>query len=396
VQKMTGVNILIDVQNEGADEVEPTIVAAVVAEGAAGVLLASQHDRSDLAALASSFDLEYRVGPAVLADFKHMPTLVLRPGQILNSRYLTALQKQGLPPGIFFLPDEGPAGYSVHQERKGAGAVSGAGAGTRSGKILHRQGESAEAGAGFGGGFGAGELDSRARRFWAKAFGLVLPSVAAKKSAAVSKRSLERRHVSMKATVNGQLGRCIDIHQRGGGFLIAKSNLAIGDRVPVAVECRNTLGAVETAQGVLDVRSIRTATDAGETWRVSGVVEWKTPRDLALVLEHAYIVERFEKPDWTRSASRAPVSIPATVSGHSAECIDLSLGGAAFAVEQFAVGEGDKLKVVLHLANGQNVEGVLRVKGITQSRRVTRVSGTMTWNDDTWLIRHTHLQFKAK
>jgi hypothetical protein len=388
-QQMTGVNILIDVQNESADEVEPTIVAAVVAEGAAGVLLVSQHDRADLAELASSFDLNYRVGPAVLSDFKHMPTLVLRPGQILNSRYLAALQKQGLPPGIFFLPDEGPAGYSVKTEHR------------LPGKVVYRHSAAAEGGAGragadSGGVFDSAEPDSRVRRFWAKAFGLVLPSVAAKKSAAVSKRSLERRHVSMKATVNGQLGRCIDIHQRGGGFLIAKSNLAIGDRVPVAVECRNTLGAVETAQGVLDVRSIRTATDAGETWRVSGVVEWKTPRDLALVLEHAYIVERFEKPDWTRSASRAPVSIPATVSGHSAECIDLSLGGAAFAVEQFAVGEGDKLKVGLHLANGQNVEGVLRVKGITQSRRVTRVSGTMTWNDDTWLIRHTHLQFKAK
>jgi hypothetical protein len=385
-QQMAGVNILIDVQRERVEDVEPTIVAAVVAEGRSSVTLVSQHERPDLAKLAAAFDVDYRVGPAVLADYKRTPTLVLRPGQILNSRYLPALQKQGLPPGIFFLPDEGPT----------------------AGRVLHRAQESSN----FSADADETEFESGVRRFWARAFGLLVPGAGGagfgsglgsvkrggggKKSADSSKRSIERRHVSMKATVNGQLGRCIDIHQRGGGFLVAKSNLAIGDRVPIAVECRNTQGAMETAQGVLDVRSIRTATDAGETWRVSGVVEWQTPRDLALVLEHAYIVERFEKPDWTRSAARAPVSIPATVSGHSAECIDLSLGGAAFAVEQFTVGEGDRLKVELHLANGQNVEGVLRVKGITQGRRVTRVSGTMTWSDDTWLIRHTHLQFKAK
>lgn len=355
---MPTVDILIDVRQERIEDVEQSVVAAVVAQHKERVLIVSQYERPELAELADSFGLDYRVGAAVLADFKRAPTLVVHPGQIVDDAFLTTQSKQGLPQGIFFLPATWLTGNP-----KTDGALGSLG------RLFANLG-------------GAKKRDD---------FGKTHSPEHAHSG---SKRSFERHHVSMKATVNGQLARCIDIHQRGGGFLVAKSNLAIDDRVPVAVECRNVLGGTETATGILQVRSLRTATDAGETWRISGIVEWSSPRDLALVLEHAYIVERFEKPDSTRSASRAPVSIPATVQGNSAECIDLSLGGAAFAVEHFAVEPAERLKVELHLANGQTVVGHLLVRGVSQGRRITRVSGTMTWDDDTWLIRHTRLQFR--
>jgi PilZ domain len=335
------VNIVIDVHLEPLTDVEPTLVSALVASGRQEVVLISQDDRPELRELAETYGVKYEFGGQAIVPWQKKPTLVLTPGLVNDPTYLNKVLKRGTPRGAFLPPTSA----------KGAVAS-------------------------------------------VRAIGAALTKPFRPKRG--YERALERQNVSMKAWVAGVEGACIDIHQRGGGFLVPKSKLAAGARAPIEVECRLVSGDFYRAKGTLTVRNIRPATTSGETWRVGGELEWDTPRDLAAVIEHAFVVSRFVPENFQRAESRSPVSIPASIGGVPGACVDLSEHGAAFNIYGEVPDTSGPLQVELHLANGQQVRGELRVRGVHKNENAARLSGLVFWENKSWLVENTQLIYAPK
>jgi PilZ domain len=335
------VNIVIDVHLEPVTDVEPTLVSALVASARQEVVLISQDDRPELRELAATYGVKYEFGGQAIVPWQKKPTLVLTPGLVNDPSYLNKVLRRGTPRGAFLPPS------SV----KGAAATFRAIAAALSKPFQPKRGY---------------------------------------------ERNLERQNVAMKAWVAGVEGSCIDIHQRGGGFLVPKSNLTVGDKTAIEVECRLVSGDFVRAKGFLTIRNIRPATSSGETWRVGGELEWETPKDLAAVIEHAFVVSRFIPENFKRAESRSPVSIPASIGGVAGACVDLSEHGAAFQIYGEMPDTTGAIKVELHLANGQQVRGELRVRGVHRGENGSRLSGLVFWENRSWLVENTQLIYGAK
>jgi hypothetical protein len=331
------VNILIRVANQGIDVLEPSVVAATHVKNHGLIMLTFGKDRPDLEELAQLYGLEYAVNDELPARAQYEPTLMIEAGEIPSPDCLDALTKIAIPQGIFRLPKS-----KIPVTKRLMSALSALG-----------RNISADDNRGY-------------------------------------QRQLERQKVSMMAFIAGYPASCIDIHARGGGFLMPRNVLRIDQEVPVSVDCRTMAGTIESATGTLLIKSLVRLTESGQTWRVGGPITWNTHKDQTLVLEHAFVSERFDKHPWQRATPRFPVSLPAVVSGIEAECIDLSEAGAAYVAKIDGVSPEDKLAVELVLDPALRVKGVLTVKGVNHMENdMIRMGGIMEWENKDW--RKTYL-----
>jgi hypothetical protein len=301
------------------------------------IMLSFGKDRPDLEELAQLYGLEYAVNDELPARAQYEPTLMIEAGEIPAPDCLEAVTRVAVPQGIFRLPKS-----KIPVTKRLLAALSALG-----------RNLSADDNRGY-------------------------------------QRQLERQKVSMMAFIGGYPASCIDIHARGGGFLMPRNILRIDQEVPVSVDCRTMAGTVESATGTLLIKSLVRLTESGQTWRVGGPITWNSHKDQTLVLEHAFVSERFDKHPWQRATPRFPVSLPAVLAGVEAECIDLSQAGAAYIAKLAQVAAEDRLAVELVLDEGMSVAGTLTVKGVNQleNGRV-RVGGIMEWQNTEW--QKTHL-----
>lgn len=189
----------------------------------------------------------------------------------------------------------------------------------------------------------------------------------------------------MMAFIGGYPAQCIDIHARGGGFLMPRNNLRIDQEIVVSVDCRTVSGKIESATGTLLVKSLVRLTESGQSWRVGGPIKWASPRGQTLVLEHAFVSERFNENPWKRATPRFPVSLPAVVAGVESECIDLSQDGAAYLTKLDGVATEDQLEIELVLDPSIRIRGKLTVKGLNHLENgMVRVGGIMNWENTDW------------
>ncbi|WP_138315074.1 glycosyltransferase family 2 protein [Rhodoluna limnophila] len=212
-------------------------------------------------------------------------------------------------------------------------------------------------------------------------------------------RKLWRFPVSLAAKVAGDKAKCIDLHHAGAGVIVAKSTvddlaIAEGSRVPFTIQCRTTEGSSILARGVLAVSNVRPYSEAGATVRLGGPVEWNTDTDRDAVVEHCYVVEPYvaRNQAWARRAPRVPVSLSANLAELPANCIDLSIYGAAFMCETDAWAVGEIVPVSLTLEDGLVVRGNLEVKNVILGEdEWFRIGGTTQWAETSWLHRYTTL-----
>lgn len=338
---VTGLSVVIDAHQEALELIEPSLVSALVASEGHRVVLISQDDRDDLKDLANKYSVTYEVGPLAIVKYQSSPTLVLRPGTVTDPNYLAQVLKRGTPKSTFQPPTSSQNAIQTLRTI-GQNLI----------KVVKPE-----------------------RRGY--------------------ERRWERQNVSMKAWIAGIEGRCVDIHQHGGGFLIPRGNFAVGQRLLIELETKSVAGEIGHPKGVLTVRNVRPATGSGETWRIGGELEWDSAKELAQVIEHAFVVEKFINPDYVRKEVRTPVSIPATVAGHAAACIDLSEHGAAFQLTGALPETEEAVPIQLHLANGQTVKGDLKVRGVRQGQGAARISGLVFWENDHWLVENTKLLYKV-
>ena len=175
-----------------------------------------------------------------------------------------------------------------------------------------------------------------------------------------------------------------------------KGNFSVGQRLKVELEAHSVAGTVSHPMGVLTVRNVRPATASGETWRIGGELQWDSAKELAEVVEHAFVVERYLNPGYVRREVRTPVSIPASVAGKPAACIDISDHGAAFQLTSEIPDVENAIPVELHLANGQTVKGDLKVRGVRQGQGAMRISGLVFWESTSWLVENTKLLYEVE
>jgi hypothetical protein len=87
-----------------------------------------------------------------------------------------------------------------------------------------------------------------------------------------------------------------------------------------------------------------------------------------------------------------PVSLQATLAEQPANCVDLSIYGAAFMCEKDAWAVGEIVEVTLTLEDGHVVNGNLEVKNVTLGDdEWFRIGGTTQWAETSWLHRYTTL-----
>jgi hypothetical protein len=334
------VNILIRVANQGIDLLEPTVVASTHIKNHGLIMLSFGKDRPDLEELAQIYGLEYAVNDELPARAQFESTLMIEAGEIPSPDCLEAVTGVSVPQGVFRLPK---SKISITKKLMAALAALG-------------RNLSADDNRGY-------------------------------------QRQLERQKVSMMAFIGGYPASCIDIHARGGGFLMPRNVLRIDQEVEVSVDCRTMAGTIEPATGKLLVKSLVRLTESGQTWRVGGPITWNSHEDQTLVLEHAFLSERFDKHPWQRATPRFPVSLPAVIDGVEAECIDLSQAGAGYIAQLSQVAAEDRLAVELVLDESIRVQGTLIVKGVNhmENGRV-RLGGIMEWQSQDW--QKTHLPQK--
>jgi hypothetical protein len=87
-----------------------------------------------------------------------------------------------------------------------------------------------------------------------------------------------------------------------------------------------------------------------------------------------------------------PVEFAAKVGNVEATCIDLSIGGAAFAIARPNLSVGDEIVVSLKLNHERTVDGLLEVRGVSDyTDGLSRIGGIMTWQSAGWLADYTTL-----
>lgn len=220
----------------------------------------------------------------------------------------------------------------------------------------------------------------------------ILGSLAIKSFRRRQMRKLWRFPVDLTATADGHPAKCIDMHQVGAALVIPKNALPDNNTLNFTIDCRSVDGHHKVAEGTLSIKNVGPYTQAGTMVRVGGTVEWKNQEAREIAIEQCYVVEPHTARNkfWAQRAPRVPVELPAEVAATPATCINLSIGGAAFAVSNPAFQIGDEIDVVLKLDDERTAVGVLEVRGISAYRDdLSRVGGIMTWQSEGWLADYT-------
>ncbi|WP_296631237.1 glycosyltransferase family 2 protein [Rhodoluna sp.] len=222
----------------------------------------------------------------------------------------------------------------------------------------------------------------------------ILGNLAVKSFRRRQMRHLWRFPVDLTASADGHGAKCIDMHQAGAAFVIPKQALPKNKSMKISINCRSIEGEHKVAHGTLAIKNVGPFTKSGTMVRVGGKVEWKNNESREIAIEQCYVVEPHTARNqfWARRAPRVPVELAAKVGEATAICINLSIGGAAFAISNPAFQIGDELDVVLKLNNERSAIGVLEVRGISEYKdNLSRVGGIMTWQTEGWLADYTTL-----
>jgi cellulose synthase (UDP-forming) len=204
-------------------------------------------------------------------------------------------------------------------------------------------------------------------------------------------RRLWRFPVSLTSIIDEHPAKCIDLHQNGAAFIIPKKVLHKHKTLHVEISCRGLDGSHKTAIGALTIKNVGPYMAKGLV-RVGGTIEWKNNASRATVIEQCYVVEPHAARNqfWARRAPRVPVEFAAKVGLIEATCIDLSIGGAAFAIASPKLNVGDEVVVSLKLDHERTVDGLLEVRGVSDyTGGLSRVGGIMTWQSEGWLADYT-------
>lgn len=208
-------------------------------------------------------------------------------------------------------------------------------------------------------------------------------------------RKLWRFPVDLTALADGHPARCIDMHQGGAALIIPKAALPKKHKpLHIEINCRSLDGKHRKAIGIMTIKNVGPYSAKGTLVRVGGTIEWNNHASREVVIEQCYVVEPHVARNqfWARRAPRVPVELAAKVGQVPASCIDVSIGGAAFAIAKPKVQVGDEISVTLQLDHDRTVAGILEVRGISDySENLTRVGGVMTWQAEGWLADYTTL-----
>jgi len=212
-------------------------------------------------------------------------------------------------------------------------------------------------------------------------------------------RKLWRFPVDLQTKVNGQRAKAVDLHHAGLSValpakMVKRQALKVGSTLKIAIDCRGVTGKATKAYGTLTVTHLEPYASSGNTIRVGGGIHFNSGTSLDAVIEQCYVVEPYAARNraWARSAPRLPVSLEATVNGEGAQCIDLSVNGAAFVMDTQAGAVGDVVPVTLTLDDDRIINGFLEIKNVRSDEDdVLRVGGLTTWDDTSWLPRYTTL-----
>lgn len=187
------------------------------------------------------------------------------------------------------------------------------------------------------------------------------------------------KQVYLKARIDDLQAVCIVPGLDFATFLVAKSNLAVGQTHRVAITYGNVKVGFTEAHGHMQISALKNASESGETWMVSGTVTWNTAEDSEQVT--TYFANPFAFLSRQRKSLRVPVSIPATVDDWLGECVDISKSGLAVVLNQSSARIGDKLDFTLILSSGAELAGVMTV----QNQRLRtdgkiHLGGTVKWD----------------
>lgn len=204
-------------------------------------------------------------------------------------------------------------------------------------------------------------------------------------------RTLWRFPVSLPARVDGTVGQCVDLHQRGAALVVERSVAELATQVEIEVECRALDGSPTPARGVLTITSRSAIGPSGARVRIGGPVTWHDDASRDRVSAHCYVVEPYQARNrvWMRRAPRVPVSLAATIGASDSTCVDVSIGGAAFLTRSTDVALHQRLPIELVLDRGERVSGQLQVRNVTAvSGGMLRVGGVADWSHTAWLARY--------
>jgi hypothetical protein len=191
-----------------------------------------------------------------------------------------------------------------------------------------------------------------------------------------------RKRVFLKASVDFLDAVCIIPGLDFCTFLVAKSNLAVGQTHDISVHLAQPHFAFKTAHGTIAITSLRNASESGETWMISGTVRWNSTEDVSLMNE--YFANPRQVKNLKRKSLRLPVSIPATVDHWLGECTDVSKSGVGVALSTTQAEVGDKLELALILGSGNELTGLISVcnKRVRPDGK-TVIGGTVRWDSPT-------------
>lgn len=186
----------------------------------------------------------------------------------------------------------------------------------------------------------------------------------------------------LHGAIDTQDAVCIRPEIEFGAFLVAKSNLAIGQVHRVSVFIPNEATFIAKVTGQLVIQGLRNASESGETWLVSGDVTWEAGESLGLMTAYlknplSHIGNRSK-----RRGLRMPVSIAATLNHNLSECIDVSRNGIGLLLRTPEAKVGDRLPFSLLLASGAEPTGIISVSNVFhRPDNKTLVGGTIRWSN---------------
>jgi hypothetical protein len=207
------------------------------------------------------------------------------------------------------------------------------------------------------------------------------------------------RHAAKRylhAAINEQHGVCIKPGLEFAAFLVAKSNLAIGQVHRVYLTIPQDANAFALAGGELKIQSLRKASESGETWLVSGDVTWDTAESLLLVTSYLKDPNSHTGDRSKRRGLRMPVSIAATLNHNLGECTDVSRNGIGLVLRNTDAKVGDKLAFSLLLTSGAEPTGVITISNVFyRPDSKTLVGGTIRWSNGTSRFHSDLLPFST-
>jgi cellulose synthase (UDP-forming) len=201
-------------------------------------------------------------------------------------------------------------------------------------------------------------------------------------------RNMWRFPVLVPATIAGLPAQCIDLHQEGGAFLVARGDFAINQTVDVSIECHLFDGKKTAAHGQLEIRSIRPVSESETSLRISGVMHWQDSESQSSVIEMCYVTEPYaaRQEFWVQRAPRLPINLHGTLAGQAAQFIDISEHGAGCVVANINAEIGTTVPISITLPTGESVSGYLEVRSInSRDSGDWRIGGITTWIETDWL-----------